>query len=172
MSRPKAKKVSEREFQIRPATPDDATVISSLLREAFAEFEHDYTREAFEVVTPPAEEIVSRFDEGPIWIALMGEKIVGTVSVVPEPDWLYIRSMAVSPRAQGIGIARKLLETVEEYGLENGFYTLFLYTTRFSKDAVRLYKKYGFTHVRYTSGEEWYGTPGIAMEKGISRNRK
>ena len=169
---PKAKKVSEREVLLRRAVPQDAAAIATILREAFAEFKNDYTPEAFEIVTPAAEEIVSRFTEGPIWVAILDEKIVGTVSVVPEPDWLYIRSMAVAPQAQGKGIALKLLDVVENYGLEKGFRTLFLYTTGFSRDAISLYKKYGFGHVRYTPAEEWYGTAGIAMEKGISRIKK
>jgi GNAT superfamily N-acetyltransferase len=158
--------------EIRLAAESDAETIANILRVAFAEFESDYTPEAYAIVTPPADEIRGRFSEGPIWIAVVEDEIVGTVSVVPEPDWLYIRSMAVLPQAQGAGIAQRLLETVEDYGIENGFYTLFLYTTRFSNDAIRLYKKFGFGHVRYTSGDEWFGTPGIALEKGISRKEK
>ena len=50
---------------------------------------------------------------------------------LPEPEWLYIRSMAVSPKAQGLGISHRLLDAVEEYAIENGFDRLFLYTTRF-----------------------------------------
>ncbi len=78
------------------------------------------------VVTPPPDEIVGRFEEGPIWVAVKDEEIVATVSVVPEPEWLYIRSMAVLPNAQGLGIGHGLLEAVERYGIENNFERLFL----------------------------------------------
>jgi hypothetical protein len=37
---------------------------------------------------------------------------------------------------------------------------------------MRLYKRCGFKHVRDTTANEWYGTPGLAMEKEISRNKK
>ena len=155
------------DIQIRRAKPDDAAAIAGLLYEAFSEFKSDYTPEAFSVVTPPVEEIAGRFDEGAMWVAVRDEEIVGTVSVVPEPEWLYIRSMAVSPKAQGCGIGHKLLDEIEEYGIEIGFDRLFLYTTHFSSDAIRLYEKHGFTRGRDTTSEEWFGTPGRAMEKKI-----
>ena len=154
-------------IQIRRARPEDAAAIAELLYEAFSEFKSDYTPEAFAIVTPLVEEISERFDAGVMWVAVLDEGIVGTVSVVPEPEWLYIRSMAVSPMAQGMGIGHKLLDEIEEYGIENGFDRLFLYTTHFSTDAIGLYEKHGFTRGRDTSAEEWFGTPGRAMEKKI-----
>ena len=157
------------EVQIRKATVEDAFAIADILREAFAEFASDYTPEAFTVVTPPANEIAGRFDEGPIWVALKDDEIVGTVSAVPEPEWLYIRSMAVLPKAQGLGIGGGLLDAIEEYGIENGFDRLFLYTTHFSTDAIRLYEKLGFRRGPDTSSEEWYGTPGLSMDKRLGK---
>lgn len=157
-------------IKVRLAFVEEANSIAGILREAFAEFATDYTPEAFAIVTPAEDEIALRFDEGPIWVAVNGDEIVATVSAVPEPEWLYIRSMAVLPRAQGLGVARKMLEAVEEYAIETGFERLFLYTTHFSKDAIRLYEKNGFERGRDTSADEWYGTPGLAMEKKIGGN--
>ncbi len=158
------------EVQIRRATIQDAEVIAEILRDAFSEFASDYTPEAFAVVTAQADEIAGRVEEGPIWVAVKDNEIVGTVSAVPEPEWLYIRSMAVLPSVQGLGIGGRLLDAVESYGIENGFDRLFLYTTNFSSDAIRLYEKHKFRKVRDTSGEEWYGTPGLAMDKKIGGN--
>ena len=163
-------KVLTSDVQIRRATPDDARSIADILREAFAQFESDYTPEAFAAVTPPPDEIARRFDEGPIWIAVRNDEIVATVSVVPEPEWLYIRSMAVLPKMQGLGIGHQILNVVEKYGIQNGFDRLFLYTTHFSTDAIRLYEKHGFGRVRDTSAEEWLGTPGLSMDKKIGGN--
>lgn len=150
----------------------DADAIAEVLFEAFSQFKSDYTPEAFAVVTPTADEIAGRFDEGPMWVALKDDEVVGTVSVLPEPEWLYIRSMAVSPKAQGLGIGHLLLDTVEGYAIENGFDRLFLYTTYFSTGAIELYEKHGFLRGRDTTADEWYGTPGLAMDKKISREIK
>ncbi len=159
-------------LEIRPAQPEESGTIARILRESFARFESDYTPEAMQAVTPTPDEVMSRFDEGPIWVAVDEGEIVGTVSVLPEPDWLYIRSMAVSPKAQGSGIGNRMLQETERYAAENGFDTLFLYTTYFSASAIKLYEKNGFCKVRDTPAEEWFGTPGLAMEKKINTNTK
>lgn len=160
------------DLQIKRAAAGDAESIAAILIEAFSEFRNEYTSEAFEAVTPPADEIVRRLEEGPIWVAATNDEIVGTVSAVPEPEWLYIRSMAVRPNAQGLGIGSRLLEAVEAYAVEKGFDRLFLYTTYFSTRAITAYEKYGFIRGRDTTADEWFGTPGLAMEKKLSRNTK
>ena len=159
-------------LQVRTATVADAKQIADILLEAFSMYKPFYTPEAFTVVTPPADEIVQRFGDGPMWVAVRGEEALGTVSVLPEPEWLYIRSMAVRPAAQGLGIGHLLMDAVEEFGRENGFDRLFLYTTYFSTGAIELYEKHGFIRGRDTTADEWYGTPGLAMDKKIGRNNK
>jgi len=158
--------------EIRLAEPGDAKSISEILRKAFSEFKSDYTPEALEVVTPPADEIATRFNEGPQWLAVADKKPVGTVSVVREPDHLYIRSMAVLPEVQGLGIGKMLLDAIDGYAVANGFDRLFLYTTNFSTAAKKLYEKCGFRKTGDTTAEEWYGTPGLSMEKILDIDHK
>ena len=160
------------DLQIKRAAAGDAESIAAILVEAFSEFRNEYTAEAFEAVTPAADEIVRRLDEGPIWVAEKDGETLGTVSAVPEPEWLYIRSMAVRPNAQGLGVGSGLLNAVEEYATENGFERLFLYTTYFSPHAIKVYEKHGFICGRDTTADEWFGTPGLAMEKKLNRNTK
>ena len=160
------------DVKVRLATPSEADAVADVLRAAFAEFEHNYTAEALEYVTPNADEVRGRFAEGPIWIAAIGDELVGTVSVVPEPEWLYIRSMAVLPATRGHGVGGRLLQAVEDHADEIGMETLFLYTTPFSTDAIRLYEKNGFIKGRATTAEEWCGTPGLEMWKYLKRDAK
>lgn len=164
MSEPKKASVPE----VRLAVPGDETAIAKVLFEAFSRFREDYTPESFSIVTPSSDEVAKRFTEGPMWVAEDSGEIVATVSVLPEPEWLYIRSMAVSPAAQGLGIAHRLLDAIEEYAIGEGFERLFLYTTYFSIGAIELYEKHGFVRGRDTTAEEWFGTPGLAMEKKLT----
>jgi len=78
---------------VRLAEPHDAEVIAATLRAAFAEFQQLYTPAAFRATTPGAKQIAERFAEGPIWIAELAGKAVGTVAAVPRSLELYIRSM-------------------------------------------------------------------------------
>ena len=97
------------ELQIRLGVPEEAEVIAEVLYAAFAPFESGYTAQAFAATVISAEAVRKRFEEeGAIWVALKNGEIVGTVSVVPDGERLYIRSMAVRPSAQG-GIGRELL---------------------------------------------------------------
>jgi len=153
--------------KIRLAVPEDADAIASLLLTAFAETKPHYTADAFAATTPGSDTIRERFLEGPIWVALKDGKVAGTVSVVPEGERLYIRSMAVLPGMQGGGIGRKLLEIVEGHAVEGGFARMFLYTTNFLIDAHRLYKRNGFELAAISGPEEFFGTPGIVMEKKL-----
>jgi putative acetyltransferase len=155
------------DVQIRIAVPDDSEAIATVISKAFAEGESDYTPEAYAATVPEADEIRKRFDEGAIWVALKNEEIVGTISTVAENEKLYFRSMAVLPSAQGLGIGHKLLETVEKFAVENGFKSLFLYTTPFLASAVKLYEQNGFERGKAET-EGFFGTPWFAMEKKLN----
>lgn len=154
-------------MQIRIALPDDADAIAEVLREAFAPFESLYTAEAFAATVISPEKIRQRFnEEGAIWAALKNERIVGTVSVLPDGEWLYIRSMAVLPAAQGFRIGHKLLETVENYAARNEFEKLFLYTTPYLPAAIKLYEQNGFVRGELEP-ERFFGTPCFEMQKKL-----
>jgi N-acetylglutamate synthase-like GNAT family acetyltransferase len=158
---------SNRAVQIRFATLADAQAISTILRQAFVEFEPLYTPGGFAATTPTAEQIEARWDEGPVWIALLDGKIVGTVSAVPKGDSLYIRSMAVLPEARGHHVGERLLDQAESYAHEHGLVRLFLSTTPFLDRAIALYEKYGFQ--RKSSGpQDLFGTPIFSMEKFLT----
>jgi N-acetylglutamate synthase-like GNAT family acetyltransferase len=155
-------------MKIRRATADDAEAISALLLEAFLSVRSRYTKGAFEYTTPPADVIRERFSEGPIWVAMDGDLIIGTVSGLPEPDRFYIRSMVVKPEARGRSIGQSLLETLEGYARVHEFTRLYLYTTFILAGARLLYERNGFRKVRDTPPEEFFGTGGIEMEKTIN----
>ena len=52
-------------IEIKPARPDDARAIASVLAESFAEYEPLYTAKAIAATTPNSDVIETRFAEGP-----------------------------------------------------------------------------------------------------------
>ena len=169
MSEPGMKLASELDaVTVRLADEADSAAIADVLFAAFSKFEHEYTPESFAIVTPTTENVATRIVEGPIWVAERDGRVVGTVSVTTEPEGMYIRSMAVQPDAQGLGIGHRLLDAVGEYFQSSELDRIFLYTTYFVPGAKELYEKHGFKWVRDTAAEEWYGTPGLEMDKSIS----
>ena len=130
--------------QIRMAVPDEALAIALLLARSFAEYESSYTPEAFAATISTPDRIRDRINEGPVWVALRNDAVVGTLSAVGRGGALYLRGMAVDPTARGDGIGRRLLERAEEYAIRNGFERLFLSATPFLKSAIGLYEELWF----------------------------
>jgi ribosomal protein S18 acetylase RimI-like enzyme len=151
---------------IRIAVIEEAAPIASVLRQAFTEYEPLYTRAAFAATTPTASQLEERWREGPVWVAVLHPDIVGTVAAVSTSSGLYIRSMAILPAARGRGIASQLLREVERSATHRQHKRLFLSTTPFLAQAIRLYESFGFQ--RNEEGpDDLFGTPLFTMEKSL-----
>lgn len=148
------------------AAPADAPQIASVLSESFVEHKSSYTQEAYAATVLDSEQIVSRLSEGSAWVALREGEVVGTVSVVHKGDALYIRGMAVIPKARGHRIGERLLNEVESFAAGHGYERLVLSTTPFLNRAIRLYENFGFR--RNDEGpHDLFGTPLFTMEKTV-----
>ena len=155
---------NEPRISIREATADDAEAITAVLQASFAEYKAAYTTKAFTATTPTSEHIVLRLSEGPVWIALQGEIIVGTVSAVLKSKGVYMRGMAILPSARGQGIGKLLLGQVEEFARYHASERVFLSTTPFLTPAIGLYERCGF-HRSDEGPYELFGTPLFTMVK-------
>lgn len=154
------------EIQIRPAIPEDAPVISTILYESFVEYRSLYTSNAFSVTTPDPEQVLERMNEGPVWVAVLKNRIVGTASIVVREDGIYIRGMAVVPETRGSKVGWLLLEEIEKFAIAHGHSRLYLSSTPFLHRAIRLYEHYGFR--RIDDGPfDLLGTPLFSMEKTL-----
>ena len=153
-------------IEIRLADSADAPAIASLLAAAFAEYVPLYTSEGYAATVIRPEEIVSRIEEGPVWVSIDDGMIVGTVSFVLKGESLYVRGMAVLPVARGQRIGKSLLAHVEKFAASKGVQRLYLSTTPFLDRAISLYEHFGFR--RTSEGpHELFGTPLFTMEKII-----
>lgn len=153
-------------MRIQLATRSEASAIADVILQSFLEYKSSYTDEAFTATCPSSTEVENRLAEGPVWIAVENEIVVGTVSGVPDGTRVLIRSMAVLPSRRGQGIGEALLRQVEDYSYENGCRHLFLSTTFFLTSAIRLYERFGFR----TSDEgprDRFGTPIFTMVKHL-----
>ena len=153
-------------MHIRRATIADAPAIAGVLAAAFAEYEPLYTPEGLAATTPLAERIRARLDEGPIWVALHEEGIIGTVGAVRRGEALYVRSMAVLPAARGQHVGEALLREVEAFARTAGATSLLLSTTPFLARAIRLYEQWGFQYSD-AGPHDLYGTPLLTMVKSL-----
>jgi ribosomal protein S18 acetylase RimI-like enzyme len=159
-------KAAKRKVEIRRAAASDAAWISSVLRRSFAEFESSYTPRAYAATTPSSGEVENRLNEGPAWVAIRDDRVIGAVSVVDRGDDLYLRGMAVLPDARGQGVGEMLLRAVEGFARELGRRRLILCTTPFLTGAIRLYENSGFQRTVEGPGD-LFGTPLFTMAKSL-----
>lgn len=157
---------SEGQVQIRRASEQDTARITSVLRQAFAEYERLYTREGegYAATTPGADEIFVRMNQGPIWVAVHNNQIVGTASLVSKPEGIYVRGMAVLPAARGLGIGYLLLDEIQRFAEAHCSKRLLLSTTPFLNRAIRLYEAFGFARTN-EGPHDLFGTPLFTMQK-------
>jgi GNAT superfamily N-acetyltransferase len=166
---------SEVRVLIRRADPPDASEDAAVLRQSFLEYQDQYTPEGFAATTPDEQQVRSRMQEGPAWVAFLSNAIVsnvvGTASVVEKDDGvLYVRGMAVLPAARGRGVGELLLREIEAFALRNGCARLLLSTTPFLTGAIRLYGRSGFQ--RTPDGpNDLFGTPLFSMAKALHGKR-
>jgi ribosomal protein S18 acetylase RimI-like enzyme len=129
---------------IRVATATDAGDITGLLRVAFHAHRESYPPEAWHSATQGPLAIIARLEEGPVWVAYLGDRLVGTLSAIVTPGALHLRSLAVDPAARRNGVAARLLRAAHEEACLRGMRSISLETAEFLEAAVRLYGRLGF----------------------------
>lgn len=149
---------------LRRAVEGDAPQIAAVLQASFEEYRPLYTPEAFAATALSPDGVLKRMREGPVWLTTLDDSPVGTASVVVTTEGCYIRGMAVTPAARGLGLARRLLEAIERFALEQGTQRLYLSTTPFLDAAIALYERYGFVRAGH-GPTELFGTPLFTMTK-------
>jgi N-acetylglutamate synthase-like GNAT family acetyltransferase len=157
-------------MQIREASEGDSETVAALLRQAFAEYEPLYTAEGFAATTPDAKGVAARLREGPIWLAIHDGTTLGTAGAVCQSEQCYVRGVAVLPDWRSCGVASSLMATIEHFALQNKACRMFLTTTPFLNDAIRLYLRLGFERID-DSPLDLYGTPLIGMTKPLSSGK-
>ena len=152
------------DIEIRMAKPEEATVISKLIHDAFAEERPYYTHEAFAFTTPDPEIIKDRIIDKTVWVVISSNKIIATASGSRRGEGFYIRSVAVKKKARRTGLAKALMNHMERLAIQNNCKNLKLTTAFFLQPAVKLYESLGY---RECGNQDLYGTTLIKMIKEI-----
>jgi putative acetyltransferase len=155
-------------LQVRRAGPEDAPAIAAVLHQSFVEFKALYTEGGFAATTPGAAQILTRLQEGPVWVAVREGVVLGTVAAVVKGESVYIRGMAVLPSARGLGAGARLLQQIGSWASSEGYSRLFLNTTPFLDSAIRLYERLGFRRMD-EHVDDLFGTALFTMEKTVPK---
>ena len=114
------------------------------------------------VLSNPQEEIIDK--GGLIFYAKYKGEIIGTVSLIKiDHDTFELSKMAVSDKAQGLGVGNQLIIHCLAVAEKNNIKKLILYSNRKLLPAIHLYEKFGFNEVPL--GNVSYERADIKMEK-------
>jgi predicted N-acetyltransferase YhbS len=130
---------------IRSAAPADAEAIATVLRRAFAPYEGRLQPQAG-ALRESEETIRVKLATEQALVAETPDGIAGCVFYRPadEPGAIYLGRLAVLPKRQGLGIARRLMMRLEEAARDAGAAALIL-NVRIALPANRaLFERLGF----------------------------
>ena len=99
---------------------------------------------------------------GLIFLAHYKQEVVGTVSLIPtKKDTFEIMKLGVLEGYKGLGIGRKLMQVCIDICKEKKVHLITLETSSKLKNAIQLYEKLGFLHVKIT--DSYYESADVKM---------
>lgn len=141
-------------------------------KEHFRDLNYEWLEKYFEVeeedkklLGSPEEEILDK--GGAIFFAKLNGEVVGTAALLDHgKDGYELAKMAVTDKAQGMQLGKKLAEAVISKARENKAGMLFLESNTKLTQAMGLYKKLGFKQVEYNNVSK-YARSTIKMELNL-----
>ena len=120
-------------------------------------------KEDQEILSNPEDEIINK--GGFIFFAKEKDEVLGTAALIKHEDGSFeLAKMAVTEKAQGRQIGKKLSHTIIDRARRENVGTIYLETSKRLQAACNLYKKLGFEQVEFNSSEgSKYGRASIKL---------
>jgi ribosomal protein S18 acetylase RimI-like enzyme len=83
-------------------------------------------------------------EQGRAYVAERDGVVQGVLVLIPQDDAMLLDNVAVSPRAQGAGLGRMMLEYAERAAVEAGYKRIRLYTNEAMTENIALYARIGY----------------------------
>jgi ribosomal protein S18 acetylase RimI-like enzyme len=128
------------EPRVRAATAADVPAIANIVAQAY----RHYIARIGKPPGPMLDDYAARVSEGAVWVLEEASGITAIIVLLPEPNYLLLDNIAVSPARQGLGLGRRLLAFAEAEALRRGYREIRLYTHQTMVENQRLYFSIGY----------------------------
>ncbi len=142
---------------VRDAGVEDLDQVSLLIRDAYQEYQANFSPEVWEGYARDIMDVRSRLDTSELIVAENSGRLVGAVTFYPNTSpsdqggwpagWTGIRLLAVHPDARGMGIGRVLMDECLRRSRLRSATALGLHTTELMGIARGMYERMGFVRV-------------------------
>ena len=142
---------------VRDAGVEDLDQVSLLIRDAYQEYQANFSPEVWERYSRDIMDVRSRLDTSELIVAENSGRLVGAVTFYPNTSpsdqggwpagWTGIRLLAVHPDARGMGIGRVLMDECLRRSRLLSATALGLHTTELMGIAQGMYERMGFVRV-------------------------
>jgi ribosomal protein S18 acetylase RimI-like enzyme len=146
---------------IRPATIQEAGVVTECVREAYAKYVGRIGREPAPMMVDYEAAILA----GDAWVLVEGDVTSGVLVMRPEKDHLFVETVAVRTDRQGSGLGRMLMAFAEEAARDRGLHEIRLYTNEKMEENLPFYRSLGFEETGRRLDE---GYRRVFMQKRLS----
>jgi ribosomal protein S18 acetylase RimI-like enzyme len=127
-------------FTFRRAGPDDAEIVRTLTRQAYAKWVPVIGREP----KPMAANYHAAVRNHLIDMAFSGDALAGLIEIIPHTDYYLIENVAVAPEMQGRGLGKILMQRAEDEARSRGLSLIRLYTNAKFASNIELYQRLGY----------------------------
>ena len=142
---------------VRDAGVEDLDQVSLLIRDAYQEYQANFSPEVWEGYARDIMDVRSRLDTSELIVAENSGRLVGAVTFYPNTSpsdqggwpagWTGIRLLAVHPDARGMDIGRALMDECLRRSRLLSATALGLHTTELMGIARGMYERMGFVRV-------------------------
>ena len=136
--------MNQESVTIRSATVRDSDTIGLILKKILAEYNIQLPENYSFADIEKLEEVY--IDSGGEFIVLLKDRhIIGFFGLLPADDnQVELKRLYLTAVERGRGLGKYLLEMALSRAKEDGYHRIYLETTSKFKEAVALYRKYGF----------------------------
>ena len=140
---------------IEPAQERDAFQISSLYKKVWDEYRGKFPNELIAAREPSVKQVTQWIKLDTYFVAKEYAKIVGVVGCSLKHGTCLLVHMVVDKNKRNKGIGSALTEKVITYAKENNAIKVWLDTSPILKEAISIYKRFGFVKCGHLGKHYW-----------------
>lgn len=147
------------DYDILPASNDDANVLVDIINEAYS-----YQDKAKGEPRTNTEHLKKRMSETNFFVIQHHANVIGCVYLEPKDSALHFGLLTLSPEYRGKGIAKHIISAIEAYAKNNNYISLELDYMSLAPWLKKYYEKYGFSE---TGEIQHWGTIELVRMKKL-----